>query len=1059
MWCKLSNICNGDEDVIMGIVYIPPEYTIYSSPDAFSEIENEYMQLQANFRNIFLVGDFNARTAEDQDFVYIDETDMADDLEGIVVNEVCNLDVLNIPRKRNNIDKGKNRYGNQLLELCKGNNLFILNGRIGSDRDGNLTCRKSSTVDYCLSNVNFMKNFKDLKIIDFSSLYSDVHCPLAIKLKHVSNNINAVDNRENSKTSTQKIKNWDKEKSTEFQNNIDGAKVDQLLNNLNNIDLHVLTGEDLNKLVNDLGQIFVESAKSTLGTRIIKTVPNSRTSNRGDKPWFNIDCKFARQNYRKLKRRVNNSSPAFMHRELRLAEKEYKKVLDKSLKIYRRNLSKKLKNLRSNNTKEYWQILNKRESTKQPDISFEKLLEFFKNLNSSSRTDDENIPDLNLNQGQVNQLNESLNTEFSCDEILKCIKNLKNNKVCGDDLIINEYIKSTSDQFVDIYVKLFNIIFQTGIVPESWVIGTIKPFYKNKGDKHNPKNFRPITIVSCLGKLFTAVLCERLTKFSDEISLLNENQCGFRKGYSTLDCMFTLHAFFEILKLKKKKLFCAFIDFEKAFDTVVREALWYKMLLSNITGNMYQIIHNMYNNIKSCLSYNGNKSDYFPCEKGVRQGENLSSFLFALFLNDLEDFLARESAIGLQTISDEIDHKLNIFLKIFAILYADDTILMAESSEDLQFQLNAFSRYCKQWKMKVNVEKTKIMIFYRGRLPGNISFNFNGDNIEIVKEFNYLGIVFSRIGNFKACKKRIAEKARIAMYNVIKKGRTHNLSISCQLDLFDKLVKPILLYGCEIWGFENNEILEKVQLKFCKLLLNLKSSTPNCMVYGEIGRFPIDLDIKLRMVMFWSKVLQGKESKLSYLSYHLLFKLTNELNVNSKWLKCIENILDQCGISYVWRNQYFTSVTWLKHTIKTSLQDQYKQDWHATLENSPKTIIYRMFKENFEFEKYFNILDDRDIFTLCKFRVTNHKLPIEVGRWNNVPREDRVCRLCNCGDLGDEFHYLLNCNFMSQQRQLFIHKKYYRHVNALTFKELMSVKKKSELRKLCSFIRFINCNI
>ena len=99
------------------------------------------------------------------------------------------------------------------------------------------------------------------------------------------------------------------------------------------------------------------------------------------------------------------------------------------------------------------------------------------------------------------------------------------------------------------------------------------------------------------------------------------------------------------------------------------------MVMSNISGNMYRIIFNMYNNIKSCQSYNSGKSEYFPCEIG----ENLYSFLFSLFLNDLE-----ENVIGLKTISGELENKLNIYLKLFVILYADDTVLMAESDSDLQ---------------------------------------------------------------------------------------------------------------------------------------------------------------------------------------------------------------------------------------------------------------------------------------------------------------------------------------------------------------------------------------
>ena len=108
--------------------------------------------------------------------------------------------------------------------------------------------------------------------------------------------------------------------------------------------------------------------------------------------------------------------------------------------------------------------------------------------------------------------------------------------------------------------------------------------------------------------------------------ILNENQCGFRKGYSTLDNLFVLFTFFEILKNKKNKMFCAFIDFEKAFDKVWRDGLWYKLLLNNMNGNMHNIIVNMYSGTKSCISYNDCKSEFFPCNNGVRQGANLSPF-------------------------------------------------------------------------------------------------------------------------------------------------------------------------------------------------------------------------------------------------------------------------------------------------------------------------------------------------------------------------------------------------------------------------------------------------
>jgi hypothetical protein len=109
-------------------------------------------------------------------------------------------------------------------------------------------------------------------------------------------------------------------------------------------------------------------------------------------------------------------------------------------------------------------------------------------------------------------------------------------------------------------------------------------------------------------------------------------------------------------------------------------------------------------------------------------------------------------------------------------------------------------------------------------------------------------------------------------WNIIFKvclDRLHNLSIQCQLDIFYETVKPILLYGCETWGFWKNDIIERVHLKFCKLLLHVKTSTPNFMIYGELGRYRIDIDIKVRMISYWSKLILGNQSKISSL-YKLL---------------------------------------------------------------------------------------------------------------------------------------------------------------------------------------------
>ena len=641
-------------------------------------------------------------------------------------------------------------------------------------------------------------------------------------------------------------------------------------------------------------------------------------------------------------------------------------------------MRQKIHNLRSTNPKEYWKIINSGRKQISPNISINVLFDFFKTLNTGEPENEGDPPVFNQDTDDLNNI---INAPITIDEIKSAMKNLKNNKASGEDLIANEYLKHSFEIMSDIYVKLFNLIFDKGLIPEQWLYGDIIPIFKNKGDKSDPKNYRPITIVSCFGKLFTSVLNNRLNKFSDQYHVILENLGGFRKGYSTNDNLFILHILIHIMKKKKKKLYCAFIDFAKAFDTVWRNGLWNKLLINQINGKMYNVIFNMYQNIKSRIQYNKETSNYFECNVGVRQGENLQPFLFSLYLNDLEHFLQSKNSLGLNCITDEIENELDIFIKMLVILYTDDTVLFADSAVEMHIQLDNFSEYCSLWKLNVNSSKTKVVIFAGGRFPtNNFNFNFDGNNLEIVSDIVYLGVNFSRTGSYLNTKKRNIDKDYKAIYAVLKKGRLHNLSIKCQYDLFDKIVKPILLYGCEIWGFSNLDTIERVHLKFCKLLLHLKKSTPNFMIYGELGACPMSVYIQTRIVHFWSKLVNCENSKLSSIIYKYAYLQHTQNGLEMPWIKAVKNILDSCGFSNIWENQGNFNSKWLSLSLKQKLFDQFQQKWRSDMNNSSKGLCYKIFKDCFEFENYLNLLDDKDRQILCKFRTCNHRLPIAIGR-------------------------------------------------------------------------------
>ena len=178
----------------------------------------------------------------------------------------------------------------------------------------------------------------------------------------------------------------------------------------------------------------------------------------------------------------------------------------------------------------------------------------------------------------------------------------------------NEQIKASCNLMTPMYTKLFNLIFENGLIPESWPVGTIKPIYKNKGDPKLPENYRPITILSCLGKLFTAIINKRLNKFSEENELIEPCHAGFRKQYSTSDNIFIIKSLIDIMKTdkNKSKLLRCFVEFKQAFDSVWRERLWEKLQQHKINGQCLTLIQNMYNNIKSRVVANDKSSMFFP---------------------------------------------------------------------------------------------------------------------------------------------------------------------------------------------------------------------------------------------------------------------------------------------------------------------------------------------------------------------------------------------------------------------------------------------------------------
>ena len=141
------------------------------------------------------------------------------------------------------------------------------------------------------------------------------------------------------------------------------------------------------------------------------------------------------------------------------------------------------------------------------------------------------------------------------------------------------------------------------------------------------------------------------------------------------------------------------------------------------------------------------------------------------------------------------------------------------------------------------------MIFSRGKIRNRPAFDLGGSILDYTDEYSYLGVVFHYNGKFNKARKCMFDKANRAMFGLLSRSRTLNLPIDIQLQLFDVLFAPIVLYGSEIWSYENCELIEKLHLRYCKFLLKVNDKTYRNMVYGELGRTPLLLTMQLRGIV------------------------------------------------------------------------------------------------------------------------------------------------------------------------------------------------------------------
>jgi len=1049
---------------ILAAVYIPHESSVHNHNGLYDELIDDLITVTASYDSpILLLGDFNSRSGTLSDFPESNDelhTDQCISENPDVIYFLANKIIT-----RSNKDKCMNNNGHKLIDLCKMSGLKIVNGRIGRDKLlGNFTCHTAngkSVIDYAIASMQLFPYLSDFYVDVLDRSISDVHCAISLYIcKSINEQQSVMSIPENiayNKTSSTVCK-WKNELSTQYTQAFSHENVNDLQRRISNVlsDISNVTQSCIDELYEQVADVFIQPAKCTGMYKKFQVNETKSKKQRRYKreDWFNVDCEHKRKIYLKLKNEFQIGITLAVQDDLDAAFKQYKKLVKKSKKEFTKSFHSKIRSLKTRSPKDFWDILNKDCKVKKipESVLFSDLLNHFQQLNSINIT--HSSPGiLNVTPGDDNY-NDEVNMPFTVMEIKHVIKNLKRNKACGIDNILNEFLKNCPLSCLHMLCDFFNIVLNTGIVPLNWCAGIILPIYKNKGSPSDPDNYRGITLLSCIGKLFTACVNKRLSNYVENEILGNE-QAGFRAGYSTCDHMFVLHSVIELYLSVRKRVYCAFIDYKKAFDTIDRYLLWQKLLNQGINGKIFQVITCMYTNAKSCIRKYNLTSTFFPCNIGVRQGENLSPLLFALFINDFSEFISNRFS-GLTPLqscypSSNVDEMY--FIKLFTLLYADDTIVLAETENELQLALDAVYEYCSMWKLTLNTDKTKIIIFSRGKVRKFPIFNFGESNICVTSDYVYLGVTFNYNNKFtKAIKKQLDQGQR-AMFSMLVKARRLSLPIDIQCELFDQVVLPVLLYGSEIWGYSSIEMLEVLFRKFIKKILKLHRSTPNAMIYGEIGKLCLQARVDKHMISYWLRLIIKEHTTLSYTFYSIALKLYDTGTYELNWLKRVKYILVNCGLSYIWDRQDDIDTSRAKIIIHSRIDDLETQKWFTSISISPMCSMYNQFKQLFHFEKYLLLPDCKSRILLSKFRCRNMKLPIQTCTYLET---SNICTLCENNLVGDEYHYLLICPALNLERSLYISKYYYAFPSFEKMNQLMTTHSKKKLKKLSKFLNVVS---
>lgn len=1021
LWLKF----NHEHDTFcVCVCYLPPKgSTRPNDPEKFYSDLTRQVYLYQNIGKFYIVGDFNSRCSDTSDYI-----------EG--VDEVTNREV---------IDYGSNANRDLLVDFLVDCNMCMINGRKGKQDFTCISKRGKSVVDFVFTtheNLNSCIDFEVKTISDISNSlelqecnHKPDHSVLHVVLKQMS-----FEHQDTPLTLEHNLKRIPKKpKSRQIPNDFlnDDSAFESINQTINKIERSLEERKDVDEAYNH----FVQLINSEVNSKIGQTCAHNdqrKTNNRKSKykPYWNENLQEYWDNaceHEKIWLRYKGcgSKKKHLREEFITSRNDFDKLLRKEKRYYQLRQQQELFDLsKESNTRDFWQKIGKLGIAKDRHnaIPMEVRLsdgKISKDINTWKREYEHlyNTSDGEYNEeflsfitqqvdndlvNNADNNSDDLNADISYEDVKKAVYRAKLNKAAGLDQICAEFLRNNS--CVDVIFRIVKFAFDNGVVPENWNEILINPILKTDKDNRDPLGYRAIALMSIPCKIYADILNVRLSSWLEDNNILADEQNGFRKERGCIEHLYALTSIITNRKIERKSTFACFIDAKKAFDTVNREMLWYKLMVLGINGKFLKGLQSLYVDVRYAVKINGYMTDMFDVSLGVKQGCKLSPTLFSIYINDLADEI-NSLDVGLPISANDM---------LSILLYADDIVLLAPDEESLQQMLDIVHDWCSKWRLSINVDKTNVVHFRCPSSPRtNFDFHCGNTKIKCDSKYRYLGMWIDEHLDWKFTVREVRKSASRALSALYSKFIScGGMDFAIYEKLYENLVQPVLMYGSSIWGLTEHKQLETVQNRAGRYFLGAFKNSSNLAVRGDLGWNTVKTKQNIEVLRFFFKISNLEDGRIVR-TIHEAGKTKQR-----SWHSRVLTLLRNCELDYL-NNQNMTPRQKLNiagNKLKAMDCEKWATDVYndRNCENGNKLRTFRRYKNTPDTSTYVKTVKFRDHRRiLSNFRCGSLPLAVETGRYTKptTPLCDRLCQFCYGRSIETEQHFLIDCNFYSDIRE------------------------------------------